>query len=75
MRKKKTFITNNFSSGGKFAGAIFQKDKCVKHKTFSRYTVRKKQGGSQSSRDNKGNAPSSMGATLRRHNESRFKEV
>ena len=37
--------------------------------------MRKKQGGSQSSRDNKGNAPSSMGASLRRHNETRFKEV
>jgi hypothetical protein len=36
--------------------------------------VRKKQGGSQSSRDNKGNAPSSMGASLRRHNETRFRE-
>lgn len=39
--------------GGHFGGAIFDGEKCVKHKTFHRYTVRKKQGGSQSSRDNK----------------------
>jgi hypothetical protein len=35
-RKQKWIIF--MSSGGKFAGAIYHKDKCVKHKTFSRYS-------------------------------------
>lgn len=38
--------------GGHFAGAIFNQNECIKHKSFHRYTVRKKQGGSQSSKDN-----------------------
>lgn len=40
-----------------------------------RYVVRKKQGGTQSSRDKCGNAPRSVGATIRRENETKFKEV
>ncbi|KAH6940188.1 hypothetical protein HPB50_026310 [Hyalomma asiaticum] len=41
------------------------------HKTFHSYTVRAKQGGSQSARDGKqkGSQPKSAGASLRRHNE------
>eukprot|EP01123_Difflugia_compressa_P006401 TRINITY_DN185_c1_g1_i1.p1 TRINITY_DN185_c1_g1~~TRINITY_DN185_c1_g1_i1.p1 ORF type:complete len:596 (+),score=129.52 TRINITY_DN185_c1_g1_i1:39-1826(+) len=64
------------SSGGRFAGGIFDSATCVKHKTFVRYTVRKKQGGSQSTKDNKSgsSAPKSAGATLRRYNEKRFRE-
>ena len=48
------------------------------HKTFHSYTVRAKQGGSQSSRDNKsggGSHPKSAGASLRRYNEAAFSEV
>ncbi len=54
--------------GGHFAGAIFQGQKAVAHKTFHCYTVRAKQGGSQSSKDNKsgGSHPKSAGASLRR---------
>lgn len=41
----------------------------VAHKTFHRYTTRRKQGGSQSANDNaKGNAHSA-GSSIRRHNE------
>ena len=50
----------------------------VVHKTFHSYTVRAKQGGSQSSRDNKsggGSHPKSAGASLRRYNEAAFAEV
>jgi hypothetical protein len=39
------------------------------HKTFHRYTTRRKQGGSQSAHDAKG-AASSAGASLRRYNET-----
>lgn len=47
------------------------------HKTFHSYTVRAKQGGGQSSRDNKsgGSHPKSAGAALRRYNEAAFAEV
>lgn len=58
------------SGGGHFAATIFENGKVVAHKTFHRYTVRAKQGKSQGSRDSRGNAPRSAGATLRRHNES-----
>lgn len=62
--------------GGRFAGGIFNGKKCIKHKTFHRYTVRKKQGGTQSSRDGKNgtSAPKSAGASMRRYNETRMRE-
>ncbi|XP_052826487.1 ankyrin repeat and zinc finger domain-containing protein 1 isoform X1 [Octopus bimaculoides] len=58
------------ASGGHFAATIFENGKVIMHKTFHRYTVRAKQGKSQGSRDGRGNAPRSAGASLRRHNES-----
>ena len=39
------------------------------HKTFHRYTTRRKQGGSQSANDNAKGAAHSAGASLRRYNE------
>lgn len=39
------------------------------HKTFHRYTTRRKQGGSQSANDNSKGAAHSAGSTLRRYNE------
>lgn len=65
------------SHGGHFAGAVMDKTSCICHKTFHRYTVRKKQGGSQSTRDNKSatSQPKSAGASIRRHNEARLREV
>eukprot|EP01125_Pyxidicula_operculata_P004932 TRINITY_DN1823_c0_g1_i2.p1 TRINITY_DN1823_c0_g1~~TRINITY_DN1823_c0_g1_i2.p1 ORF type:complete len:635 (-),score=213.91 TRINITY_DN1823_c0_g1_i2:466-2370(-) len=64
------------SSGGHFAGGIFDGAKCIKHKTFHRYIVRKKQGGLQSTKDNQSatSQPKSAGASIRRHNEKRFRE-
>lgn len=46
-------------------------NKEILHKTIHKYTVRAKQGGSQSRCDNKsgGSGPKSAGANLRRHNE------
>lgn len=73
--------------GGHFAGALFDGadaslghasrpagEKILRHKTFRRYTVRKKQGGSQSTRDKQGHAPQSAGAQIRRANETKLKE-
>ena len=60
---------------GSFAGAVFENKKgsMLCHKTFRRYTTRRKQGGSQSRRDNSGGPkPRSAGAMLRRHNETEF---
>lgn len=59
---------------GRFAGAIFDKEKALCHKTFQRYTVRRKQGGSQSASDNAGGKAKSAGATLRRYNEAALKQ-
>lgn len=58
--------------GGHFAGAVFNEGVPVLHKTFHCYTVRARQGGAQSSRDNKsgGSQPKSAGASLRRYNEN-----
>lgn len=44
------------------------------HKTFHRYTTRRKQGGSQSANDNSKGAAHSAGATLRRYNEQALVE-
>ncbi|CAB3374684.1 Hypothetical predicted protein [Cloeon dipterum] len=62
--------------GGHFAAAIFDGNKTVLHKTFHSYTVRAKQGGSQSARDGKSgtNHPKSAGASLRRYNEQALRQ-
>ncbi|KAJ9577048.1 hypothetical protein L9F63_006396 [Diploptera punctata] len=57
--------------GGHFAAGIFQGKEVLVHKTFHCYTVRARQGGTQSSRDGRsgGSHPKSAGASLRRYNE------
>ena len=47
------------------------------HKTFHSYTVRARQGGTQSSRDGRsgGSHPKSAGASLRRYNEAALIQV
>ena len=52
-----------------FAGAVYEGDTLLLHKTYHRYTVRAKQGTAQGIRDGKGNAPKSFGASLRRYNQ------
>ncbi|RHY50336.1 hypothetical protein DYB38_005771 [Aphanomyces astaci] len=54
---------------GRFAGAVFRKDKVLVHKAFQRYTTRRKQGGSQSAHDASSGKAKSAGAQLRRYNE------
>jgi hypothetical protein len=63
--------------GGHFAGGVVDvsKNTFIVHKALHRYTVRRKQGKAQSSRDNAGHAPKSAGATLRRHNEKELINV
>lgn len=45
----------------------------LEHKTFHRYTTRRKQGGSQSAMDNAKGKANSAGSALRRYNESALK--
>lgn len=63
--------------GGHFAGAVFQSNTVIRHKTFHCYTVRAGQGGTQTSRDNKngGSHPKSAGASLRRYSEQALIQV
>lgn len=42
----------------------------IAHKTFHRYTTRRKQGGAQSTSDNQRGKANSAGSSLRRHNEA-----
>ncbi|KAK6260792.1 VLRF1/Vms1 - like 1 [Theobroma cacao] len=62
------------SSGGHFAGCVFDGNSVVAHKTFHRYVVRAKAGKKQSSKDATGKAAHSAGAALRRHNELALKK-
>ncbi|KAL0937817.1 ankyrin repeat and zinc finger domain containing protein [Colletotrichum truncatum] len=58
----------------KSSGALNREATVLAHKTFHRYTTRRKQGGSQSANDNaKGNAHSA-GSSLRRYNEQALVE-
>ena len=47
----------------------------LKHKTFHRYTTRRKQGGSQSVNDNSKSKAVSAGAMLRRYGEQALRDV
>jgi hypothetical protein len=60
--------------GGFFAGAIFRGDQVLKHKRIAKYTVRRKQGGSQASKDQTKGGIHSAGASIRRANEVRLRE-
>lgn len=51
------------------SGPMNREATVLAHKTFHRYTTRRKQGGSQSANDNAKGAAHSAGSTLRRYNE------
>jgi len=51
------------------AGPLNREAIVLAHKTFHRYTTRRKQGGSQSANDNAKGAAHSAGASIRRYNE------
>ncbi|KAJ3046033.1 hypothetical protein HDV00_003782 [Rhizophlyctis rosea] len=61
---------------GHFAGAVVdcKTSKAVVHKTFHRYTTRRKQGGAQSSNDQAKGKAKSAGAGLRRYNEQALQQ-
>ncbi|KAJ3154978.1 hypothetical protein HDU86_004497 [Geranomyces michiganensis] len=63
-------------AAGHFAGTIVdcKTGKALAHKTFHRYTTRRKQGGAQSTSDAVKGAAHSAGSTLRRYNEQALKE-
>ena len=61
------------SGSGRFAAGVFERDTLLCHKTFARYVTRRKQGGAQSKHDQKNGKAHSVGAQLRRHNESLLK--
>jgi hypothetical protein len=54
---------------GSSAGPLNREATVLAHKTFHRYTTRRKQGGSQSANDNAKGAAHSAGSSLRRYNE------
>ncbi|KAF2763488.1 hypothetical protein EJ05DRAFT_472379 [Pseudovirgaria hyperparasitica] len=56
--------------GKQHTGADQLKASVVAHKTFHRYTTRRKQGGSQSANDAAKGAAHSAGSSLRRYNEA-----
>ena len=53
----------------KHTGADERQATVIAHKTFHRYTTRRKQGGSQSANDSAKGAAHSAGASIRRYNE------
>ncbi|KAI9758747.1 MAG: hypothetical protein M4579_002850 [Chaenotheca gracillima] len=56
--------------GKKHTGADQREASVLAHKTFHRYTTRRKQGGSQSANDSSKGAAHSAGSSLRRYNET-----
>ena len=69
-------ITIILVSSGHFAGAVFdcKTGQPVVHKSFHRYTTRRKQGGAQSSNDKSKGKAKSAGAGIRRYNEQALRE-
>lgn len=61
---------------GRFAGGVFRSDdgRCLAHRTCARYTVRRGQGGAQSTNDGGKGKAKSMGAQLRRAGEQGLRE-
>ncbi|AMD22389.1 HGR050Wp [Eremothecium sinecaudum] len=64
-------ITGNLTKQGQSLQT--QSVKLIEHKTFHRYTTRRKQGGSQSTMDNAKGKANSAGSSLRRYNEAALK--
>ncbi|KAI8910254.1 hypothetical protein EDD86DRAFT_189801 [Gorgonomyces haynaldii] len=75
-RQKPQTWTLLMLASGHFSGAIFDSTngKMIVHKTFHRYTTRRKQGGAQSGNDNSKGKAKSVGAQLRRANEQALQE-
>ncbi|KAI9104463.1 hypothetical protein DFS34DRAFT_641866 [Phlyctochytrium arcticum] len=63
-------------AAGHFAGTVIdcRTGKAIVHKTFHRYTTRRKQGGAQSSNDSAKGKANSAGSSLRRYNEQALQQ-
>ncbi|KAI8915473.1 hypothetical protein DFJ77DRAFT_430274 [Powellomyces hirtus] len=74
--KKGAHWTLLMLAAGHFAGIVIdcKSGKTVAHKTFHRYTTRRKQGGAQNASDAAKGVANSAGSTLRRYNEQALKE-
>ncbi|CAD2216515.1 bacteroidetes VLRF1 release factor, putative [Angomonas deanei] len=60
--------------GGYFSGGVFTNGKCVVHKSFQRYVVRKKQGGKQSTNAKDGGGSyGSIGSQIRAAQEIKWR--
>jgi hypothetical protein len=86
----KNLVAVLICQSGRFAGSVFQCRKISEkelaqmkkntiadslvHKTFHKYTVRKKQGKAQSNFDRSGGGMSTAGSQIRRNNEKLFEE-
>ncbi|KAH7359634.1 ankyrin repeat and zinc finger domain-containing protein 1 [Pyrenochaeta sp. MPI-SDFR-AT-0127] len=57
-------------TGKRHTGVDERSATVIAHKTFHRYTTRRKQGGSQSANDNAKGAAHSAGSSIRRYNEA-----
>ena len=74
-RRKKNVCAVLVLRSGRFVGCVFDETgRVLVHKTLSRYTTRKGQGGAQSTMDNTGKKPKSIGSQLRRHGERALAE-
>ncbi|PUZ48551.1 hypothetical protein GQ55_7G253800 [Panicum hallii var. hallii] len=62
------------TSGGHFAGCVFDGNSVLAHKTFHRYVVRAKAGKRQSGKDATGKVAHSAGSSLRRYNEAALRK-
>ena len=68
-------ITLVLCHGGYFVIAVYEKNKCIFHKSDHKYVVRKKAGQRQISKDsNSGSQIQSMGSQIRRANEKKHQE-
>ena len=70
---KKTVVVLLLRSG-RFAGGVFEGERCLVHRACQRYTVRQGQGKAQSAQDKSKRKAKSMGAQLRRAGEQNLKE-
>ena len=72
LRRTAVFL----SLGGRFSAALFLDASPTAHRSFQRYTVRAKQGGSQAANDNAnaGHQAKSIGSSIRRKEAVRYLE-
>lgn len=71
---RRRFISVILLRSGRFAAGVFSHDQCLVHRTSTRYTVRRGQGGAQSAHDTSRGKAKSIGSQLRREGEKALYE-